>query len=463
MTINSVDVINGSAGNIGPPGPAGPSYNGTSVSPYVISVGSKTFIVNPTNLAYMVGSRVRFSSAALPVDDWMEGIVTSYASGVMFANIDLISPTRDTYTHQDWNLTQAGNPGEKGVNGAQGVAGRPGNVIWTGTAAPTATVPPSPVQGDWYLQTGANSYMWGPYSGTAWPASGTLLNPGPAGPTGATGATGATGPVGATGPQGVPGVQGPVGSQGNQGPVGPPGPGYGGFSTTSVAVGTGGVSLTLNASGYAYVTGGRVRAVSNSTPADWMEGVITSYSGTSLAFNADLIGGTIGATHSDWNITETGERGQIGPAGPAGAGSGDMLRANNLSDVVSVPAARSNLGLAAVAVSASYADLTSGKPAPPVQKSVTASPVSITANDQIININIATGTPTCQIPAAATRNGQSIVLKDVGGHFTATPLTVTFTGGEHCDGLTSIVLNTNFSVLRLYPMTDGVNVGWGIW
>src|SRR5215471_8994715 len=215
MTINNVVPITGSAGNIGPPGPAGPSYNGTSVTPFVISVGSKTFITDQTNLAYLPGSRVRFSSNALPVDDWMEGVVTSYGTGVMIVNIDLISATRDTYTHSDWNLTQAGNPGEKGVNGAQGVAGRPGNVIWTGTVAPTPTAPPSPVQGDWYLQTGANSYMWGPYSGTAWPASGTLLNPGPAGPTGPTGATGPTGPAGATGPQGIPGPTGPTGAQGN--------------------------------------------------------------------------------------------------------------------------------------------------------------------------------------------------------------------------------------------------------
>src|SRR5215467_8103629 len=118
MTINTVQVINGSAGNIGPPGPSGPSYNGTSITPFVVSVGPKTFIVQPPDMAYVVGSRVRFSSAALPEDDWMEGVITSYGSGVMFANIDLISATRDTYTHQDWNLTACGQPGEKGINGA---------------------------------------------------------------------------------------------------------------------------------------------------------------------------------------------------------------------------------------------------------------------------------------------------------------------------------------------------------
>jgi len=459
MTINSVEVINGSAGNIGPPGPAGPSYNGTSVTPFVISVGSKTFITDQTNLAYLPGSRVRFSSNALPVDDWMEGVVTSYGTGVMIVNIDLISATRDTYTHSDWNLTQAGNPGEKGINGAQGVAGRPGNVIWTGTAAPSPTNPPSPVQGDWYLQTGANSYMWGPYSGTAWPASGTLLNPGPAGPTGPTGATGATGATGPQGPQGVQGTTGPTGPQGNTGPTGPAGPGYGGFSTSSITTGLGAISLTLASSGYAYVAGQRIRAASQSS-GDWMEGNVTSYSGTSLNFTSDLINGS--GTHADWNIGAAGTQGATGPAGPAGAGSGDMLRANNLSDVLSVSTARNNLGLATVASTGAYADL-SGKPLPATQRSVTASPITLGSTDEILNVNIGSGAPTLQLPTASTRAGRAIAIKDVGGHFGANNLTVTCSGAEKIDGLASVVLNTNYALLRLYPMNDGVNAGWAIW
>ena len=191
MTINSVTVVNGSAGNIGPPGPAGPSYNGTSTSIFAISVGPKTFITQP-DLAYLPGSRVRFSSAALPIDDWMEGVVASYTAGVMLVTIDLISTTRDANTHNDWNLSSTGTPGEKGVNGAQGVAGRPGNVIWHGVAAPTPSNPVSPVDGDYYLQSnpavpGSAAYLWGPYLHTAspsWGTSGLLLAVGPTGPAG---------------------------------------------------------------------------------------------------------------------------------------------------------------------------------------------------------------------------------------------------------------------------------------
>ena len=45
----------------------------------------------------------------------------------------------------------------------------------------------------------------------------------------------------------------------------------------------------------------------------------------------------------------TGATGPQGPAGPAGSGSGDMLRANNLSDVTNVATARTNIGAAPLA------------------------------------------------------------------------------------------------------------------
>jgi hypothetical protein len=468
MTINSVNVINGSAGNIGPPGPTGPSYDGFSSTPFVIGVGPKTFICNPTNMAYQAGSRVRFASATSPTVNWMEGVVTSFVTGTMQVTIDLISQTRDANTHNDWNLSIGGQQGQQGVAGAQGIAGRPGNVIFSGVNAPTGTNPASPVDGDYYLQSnpavpGSAAYLWGPFLHTAtpaWGSAGLLLAVGPTGPAGPTGPTGATGPAGPTGSTGAAGPAGSQGPPGNQGIAGPTGPGYGGFSTSSVTVGTGSVTLTLSASGYAYVAGARARAASNSTPTAWMEGTVTAYSGTTLTFTADLVGGS--GTHADWNVSLAGMQGQQGPAGPAGAGSGDMLRSNNLSDVLDVAASRNNLGLAAVAATGSYADLTTGKPLPPSQRSITVAPIAIVANDEVLNINIASGAPTCALPSATTRAGRPIIIKDVGGQFAAHPVTVTFAGAERADGLTSVTLNTNYQFLRLYPMNDGVNTGWAI-
>jgi hypothetical protein len=137
-----------------------------------------------------------------------------------------------------------------------------------------------------------------------------------------------------------------------------------------------------------------------------------------------------------------------------------MLRANNLSDLISIPTARNNLGLAAVAASGAYADL-SGKPLPPTQRSVTASPISLTANDEVINCNIATAA-SCNLPSAATRAGRPLVFKDIAGQFAAHPLTINCAGAEKMDNLASITLNTNYQFLRLYPLNDGVNTGWAM-
>jgi hypothetical protein len=468
MTINTVEVINGSAGNIGPPGPEGGSYDGSSTTPYVISVGPKTIVYSPSNLAYQTGTRIRFSSAAQPTDDWMEGVITSTvpANNAMLVTIDVLSATRDANSHNDWMLSVAGQKGDTGNPGAQGVAGRPGNVIWHGVNAPTGTVPASPVDGDYYLQTnpatpGSPAYLWGPYAHAAtppWGSAGLLLAVGPAGPAGATGATGATGAAGPAGPQGIAGPSGSQGPPGNQGIQGTPGPAYGGQSLSSQAVVLGSVTLTLTGSGYAYAAGARVRAASQSS-GEWMEGIVTAYSGSTLTFTSDLVNGS--ASHADWNINIAGVQGQVGPAGPAGAGSGDMLRSANLSDLTSIPTARNNLGLAAVAVSGSYADLT-GKPVPPTQRLATASPISLAAGDEIINCNISSGSPSCSLPSAATRAGRALVFKDTGGQFGAHPLTLNCAGAEKMDGLASITLNTNYQFLRLVPANDGTSTGWSL-
>jgi hypothetical protein len=134
---------------------------------------------------------------------------------------------------------------------------------------------------------------------------------GPSGPTGDPG-----GPPGPQGSQGPPGVDGTNGLQGVPGPTGPQGvvgPTYGGTSTTSLAVALGPQTFTTQA-GLAYTVGARVRAASASTPASFMEGVLTAYSGTSMTINVDVIG-TAG-TLADWNFNIAGDAG--GPAGPQG-------------------------------------------------------------------------------------------------------------------------------------------------
>jgi hypothetical protein len=117
---------------------------------------------------------------------------------------------------------------------------------------------------------------------------------------------------GEKGDPGTPGTPGADGAPGVDGTNGTNGAGYGGTSTTSLSVGTGSKSFTTQA-GLAYVPGSRARAASNAAPAtNWMEGVVSSYSGTTLVLAVDLIGGS--GTHADWNLSIAGQ--------PANAPSG---------------------------------------------------------------------------------------------------------------------------------------------
>jgi hypothetical protein len=465
MTIHSVTVIAGQAGNIGPPGPAGASYDGTSITPGVISVGPRTFITNPIDLAYQVGTRVRFTSEADPQNNWMEGVVTDFADGILQANIDLLCPTRDAFSHEDWRLSVTGERGEQGIPGISGTAGRPGNIIFHGAATPSIGNPPSAVQGDYYLQfsgtAGDPAYLWGPYDGTAWPASGLLLAVGPPGPQGIQGDPGPEGPEGQRGPIGLSGNIGAPGPPGNQGANGPAGPGYGGFSMSSVPVQVGPVTLNLSQLGFAYVVGSRVRLVSNSSPTNWMEGRITAYNpaGVGMTVMVEYINGA--GTFADWNVSLAGIRGIDGLPGPAGDGSGDMLRQLNLSDLLDKAAARNNLQLAAVASTGSYNDLV-GYPRPAAQRSVNTAPIVVTTVDEVVNINIDTGTPTCILPDANQRQGRPVIVKDAAGRAATNNINVSFSGGQLCDGLALVSIRTNFAAVRFVPYSDGVNTGWSI-
>jgi hypothetical protein len=110
------------------------------------------------------------------------------------------------------------------------------------------------------------------------------------GATGPQGSQGVPGAAGAQGPQGIqgnPGATGPQGPAGPTGSAGPTGASYVATSTTSLPIAAGPATITTQA-GLAYMVGARTRLSSNSNPSQWMEGVVTAYSGTSLTINVDL-------------------------------------------------------------------------------------------------------------------------------------------------------------------------------
>jgi hypothetical protein len=143
--------------------------------------------------------------------------------------------------------------------------------------------------------------------------------PGPTGPTGTAGSAGATGPTGASGG---------AGSTGPTGPTGANGLGYAGLtSSTSNTVGTGSLTFTTNLSDTqtAFAVGERVRIAYTVTPTNYVEGIITSFSGTTLIMTSDATGGS--GTYTSWNIGvagNVGATGATGPTGPAGGGGGSI-------------------------------------------------------------------------------------------------------------------------------------------
>jgi hypothetical protein len=96
----------------------------------------------------------------------------------------------------------------------------------------------------------------------------------------------------------------------------------------------------------AITVGNRVRIAYTITPTNYVEGIITAFSGTSLTITSDATGGS--GTYTSWNITVTGNvgatgptgatgpsgTGPTGPTGPAGSGGGGNAPTGGGTDLV---------------------------------------------------------------------------------------------------------------------------------
>lgn len=86
-------------------------------------------------------------------------------------------------------------------------------------------------------------------------------------------------------------------------------------STSSVAIGTGSKTFTVD-TGLDYAPGDWVSMVSDADPTvDYMIGQVTSYSGSTLQVNVTVTGGS--GTKTDWTINLSGRPGAAGAAGAA--------------------------------------------------------------------------------------------------------------------------------------------------
>jgi hypothetical protein len=130
------------------------------------------------------------------------------------------------------------------------------------------------------------------------------------------------------------------------------GSGYVTTSTTSITIGTGSQTFTV-ASGKSFVAGDPIIAAYASNGLDWMDGTVTSYSGTTLAINVTSVNGS--GTFASWNIS-SGDQAQWPSACVAGAAQlqtiqpGDYLLdgANGLYGEQFLVAAKSGSGCSSI-------------------------------------------------------------------------------------------------------------------
>ena len=120
--------------------------------------------------------------------------------------------------------------------------------------------------------------------------------------------------------------------QGIQGVQGPAGPAYGGTSATSLLIANSTTKTFTTQAGLAYQVGTYARASSAANGANFMEGLVSSYSATTLAIAVTKIGGS--GTFADWGFSVSGA-----------PGVGDVLAANNGTEFTAATF-RTNLGLA---------------------------------------------------------------------------------------------------------------------
>jgi hypothetical protein len=160
-------------------------------------------------------------------------------------------------------------------------------------------------------------------------AQGFTGSQGATGFTGFTGFTGSQGTQGNTGRTGAQGLQGNQGNQGSQGSQGNVGLGYDNFlsaSSNAISLGIKNFTMNLTSSQTAFAVGTYVRAFSTISPSNFMEGTISSFSGTSLSFTSIVIGGS--GTYTSWGFSVSGLQGGTGSTGFTGSAGAQGAQGN---------------------------------------------------------------------------------------------------------------------------------------
>lgn len=276
------------------------------------------------------------------------------------------APLLDAAAAVDGVAGPQGERGPAGADGASGPQGPQGIKGDTGDAGATGATGSAGAQGS-QGAAGATGPQ-GPVGLT-----GPTGPKGDMGDAGATGATGATGPQGPQGIQGLTGATGPAGAdgatgaQGIQGPSGPSGPaGIAGLSGPSGPAGSAGASgpsgptgPAPSGSGYVHVTNGSLDAPSASIPQADVTGLVAALA--AKAASASLA--TVATSGSAADLTGTLAAARIadGSLAIAKLSATDVTAAGKaILDDADAAAQRATLGLGSAATQASTAFEASG-------------------------------------------------------------------------------------------------------
>jgi len=466
--------LTGPTGATGPTGPTGsigltgPGYTATSSTSLAIGTGSNTFTTQ-AGLAYIPGTLAYASicSSGTPSACFF-GNITSYSGTTLVLNTSSVSGSG---THADWLISVSGIVGPTGATGSTGPTGPTGP---TGSTGPT---------GPGYSATSSSSLAITTGSTTFSTQAGLAYTPGSLAyatacssgtPTACffgtvTSYSGTSLVVNVTSTSGsgthtdwlisVSGPVGPTGSTGPSGPTGPTGPSYIATSTTSVAIATGSTSFTTQ-SGLAYTVGARARSSYTSTPTNYMEGLVTSYSGTTLIINVDTVGGS--GTFASWNINVAGNVGSTGSNGATGPG----YAATSTSSVAIATGSATFTTQASLAYSAGALVLIAYSTAPSVDYMI-GSVTSYSGTTLVVNVTTVAGSGTYATWNINLVGATGPVGSSASGNATtgATSLTITFPGtwtsthavGPCIDTVIGVPLQGWYPTLPLGTTSDTIN------
>lgn len=86
-----------------------------------------------------------------------------------------------------------------------------------------------------------------------------------------------------------------------------------------------------------------------------------------------------------------------------------------------------------------------------------ASPYDITTNDTAVLLNKTVSSDSYLVaPLAASMTFQApLLVKDLKGNADSFPITISFTGGELCDGLSEVIIDSSYGWTRIVPVPGG--------